>query len=120
MVYWITGRKNSGKTTLAYRLMAQIPNSIVVDGDEVRAYFPTGYTDEDRYGNQTRIAKIAAMFEKQGHTVIIACVSPKREVREELQSKYFDEWIEICMPFGELWEGTEFEEPLYGGRDEAV
>jgi adenylylsulfate kinase-like enzyme len=116
MVYWITGRRNSGKTTLAYRLRAQILNSVVIDGDEVREYFPTGYTDEDRYKNQERIAKIAALLEKQGVTVIVACVSPKREVRKELQFEYFDECIEICMPFGELWEGTEFEEPLHDGK----
>ncbi len=120
MVYWITGRRNSGKTTLAYRLKAQIPESVVVDGDEVRRYFPTGYTDDEREENQERIAKIAALLEKQGFTVIVACVSPNRELREQLQFEYFDECLEICMPFGELWEGTDFEEPSYGRRDETV
>jgi len=111
MVYWITGRKNSGKTTLAYRIAAQT-NGIVIDGDEVRDYFFAGYTDEDRWKNILRIAKIARLIEKQGKTVIVACVSPKKEWRENAQA-FFEECIEICMPFGELWEGTEFEEPDY-------
>jgi len=111
VVYWITGRKNSGKTTLAYRIATQI-NGIVVDGDEVRNVFPTGYSDEERRENILRIAKIAKIFENQGRTVVVACVSPKRGWREEAQAM-FDECLEICLPFGELWEGTEFEEPEY-------
>lgn len=109
MIYWITGRKNSGKTTLAYRLAKQT-NGIVVDGDEVRKYFPTGYTDEERHDNIMRIAKIAKLIEDQGRVAIVACVSPKRKWRKEAQT-IFDECVEICLPFGELWEGTEFEEP---------
>lgn len=114
MVYWVTGRKNSGKTTLAYRIAKQT-DGIVVDGDEVRKYFPIGYTDEERYENIMRIAKIAKLIEAQGKIAIVACVSPKRKWREEAQS-IFDECIEICLPFGELWEGTEFEEPEYKGE----
>jgi len=111
MIYWITGRKNSGKTTLAYRIAKQT-NAIVVDGDEVRKYFPTGYTDEERYDNIMRIAKIAKLIEDQGRVAIVACVSPRIKWRKEAQ-EMFNECIEICMPFGELWEGTVFEEPIY-------
>lgn len=111
MVYWITGRKNSGKTTLAYRIAKQT-GGIVIDGDEVRKYFPTGYTDEERLENIWKIAKIAKLMEDQGKVSVVACVSPKREWRT-LAQEIFDECIEICMPFGELWEGTSFEEPEY-------
>ena len=110
MVYWITGRKNSGKTTLAYRLKEQIPNSVVLDGDEFRKQFPIGYSYEDRKENITHLANIAVILEKQDHVVIIACVSPYRVLRKELQS-LFAGCIEICLPFGELWENTTFEEP---------
>jgi len=111
MVYWITGRKNSGKTTLAYRLKAQIPDSVVLDGDQVRELWENiQYDKEGRKQNLELIAKIALLLEKQGHTVIIACVSPIRSEREYYQM-WFDKCIEICMPFGELWEGTVYEEP---------
>ena len=111
MVYWITGRKNSGKTTLAYRLRAQITDSVVLDGDQVRELWENiQYDKEGRKQNLELIAKIALLLEKQGHTAIIACVSPIRSERKYYQ-KWFKECIEICMPFGELWEGTVYEEP---------
>jgi len=110
MVYWITGRSSSGKTTLAYRLAKQT-NGIVVDGDHVRKYFPVGFSDEERQDNIMRIAKIAKIIEDQGREAIVACVSPKRAWRQEAQG-LFKECVEICLPFGELWEGTEYEEPL--------
>ena len=109
MVYWITGRKGCGKTTLAHKIAAQIPNSVVLDGDHVRSYFPSGYTDEARYENQARITNIARILEDQGVTVIIACVSPRKSVRKELQSK-FTQCIEIQLPGGELWPGTYYED----------
>lgn len=109
VVYWITGRTNSGKTTLAYRLAKQT-NGIVIDGDEVRKLFPTGYSDSERYDHIMRMANIAKIFESQGRIVIIACISPKRKWRKEAQA-LFKQCVEICMPFGELWEGTEYEEP---------
>ena len=115
MVYWITGRKNSGKTTLAYRLKAQLPNSEVVDADEIRKrdYPELGYSDVERRWNIMNLARIARGIEKEGRIAIVACISPKRQWRKEAQS-IFDDYIEICMPFGELWEGTDFEEPDYG------
>ena len=109
MVYWITGRKHSGKTTLAYRLAKQL-NGIVIDGDEVRAVFPSDFTDEGRKQNIMTIAGIAKIFENQNRIAIVACVSPKREWRKEAQGM-FNTCIEICLPFGELWKGTEYEEP---------
>lgn len=109
-VFWITGRKNSGKTTLAYRIKTQIPNSVVLDGDEVRKYWETGFSDDERFAHLEHITKIAQLLEEQGHTVIIACVSPKREWRKHFQSM-FKECLEICLPFGTLWKGTEYEEP---------
>lgn len=117
MVYWITGRKNSGKTTLAYRLKAQVPNSEVVDADEIRKrdYPDLGFSEVERRWNIMNLARIAREIEKEGRTAIVAAVSPKRQWRKEAQS-IFDDYIEICMPFGELWEGTNFEEPDYGKR----
>ena len=110
MVYWITGRSNSGKTTLAYRLKKQIPNSVVLDGDEVRRFWEIGYSDEDRFEHLERITKMAQLLESQGFVPIVACVSPKRTWRMFFQ-RQFDDCLEICLPFGMLWEGTTFEEP---------
>jgi len=109
MIYWITGRKNSGKTTLAYRMAKQV-NGVVLDGDEFRSEFSSDFTDDGRWSHLQRITRVACILEAQGFPVIIACVSPKRVWRKELQAM-FKECIEICMPFGELWDETIFEEP---------
>lgn len=108
MVYWITGRKNSGKTTLAYKIAKQT-NGVVLDGDEFRQHFKTGFSDSERLEHIKRISKIAMILEKQDVTVIIACVSPNKTVRKEIQS-WFDSCIEIQLPYGELWAGTVYEE----------
>ena len=109
MVYWITGRKNSGKTTLAHKLAAQITGAVVIDADHFRTYKDFGYTPEGRIHNQECLVAFAHMLEDMGITPIIACVSPIKEVRARLQAT-FKECIEIQLPFGELWEGTTYEE----------
>jgi len=109
MLYWITGRRHSGKTTLAKKLAAQIAKGVVLDGDEYRSYFPAGYTDGERQRNQEGLTAFAHILEDQGFVPIIACVSPDKLFREALQSE-FDECIEIQLPFGELWPGTTYEE----------
>ena len=111
MVYWITGRSGAGKTTLANRIAKQT-NGIVLDGDNIREYFPSDFSDEGRENNIMLIAKFAALLEAQDFIVVVACVSPKREWRKKAQS-LLKECIEICLPFGELWEGTDYEEPEY-------
>ena len=110
MVYWITGRRHSGKTTLARKLEKQIPNSVVLDGDEFRAYNNNqDYTDAGRRSNQEALAKAAAQWEVLGKVPIIACVSPNKNLRKALQAT-FKSCLEIQLPFGELWEGTTYEE----------
>jgi len=109
MSYWITGRAGSGKTTLAHKLARQIPNGVVIDGDETRKYWKSDFTREGRFQNQRNIVRIAKMLELQGCVPIIACVSPDKLLRGILQEQLKD-CIEIQMPFGKLWEGTTYEE----------
>lgn len=110
MVYWITGRKHSGKTTLANKLAAQIPNSVVLDGDEFRARFGNNdYSYAGRVLNQKQLTDAAAQWEQLGKVAIIACVSPNKVVRKQFQA-IFKECIEIQLPFGELWPGSTYEE----------
>lgn len=108
MVYWVTGRKGSGKTTMAKRLALQT-GGIILDGDDIRQIFPQDYSADGRLNNQYNLAMLARLLEKQGFIVIISCVSPVQGVRIVLQ-RLFKECIEIEMPFGELWEGTDYEE----------
>lgn len=111
MIYWITGRAGSGKTTLAKKMAKVIGDPILIlDGDDVRKYFPTGFSDNERYEHIMRTAKIAALAESQGITVMIALVSPKSNWRIEAR-KLFQESKLIYLEGGSLWEGTTYEEP---------
>ena len=62
-----------------------------------------------RFRNQKRMAQMAQLLQKQGLTPIIACVSPNKKIRRGFQS-IIGNCIEIQLPFGELWEGTQYEE----------
>jgi len=108
MVYWITGRRNSGKTTLACKIAKQT-NGVVIDGDEIRKIYPTGFSDDDRYNHIIRMAKSAKKIEDSGQVAIVACISPKSAWRKEAQNMFVD-CVEIMLPFGDLWAGTEYEE----------
>jgi len=109
MIFWITGKAKSGKTTLAYRMAKQI-KGIVLDGDDVRKYFPEEYDSMSIYRHLERITNFALILENQGFNVIISCISPDRSIRKYFQRK-FESCIEICLPFGTMWEGTKYEYP---------
>jgi len=114
MIYWITGKSSSGKTTYAHRLKNELEEHghkiLLLDGDEVRSHFSEEYSDEDREENIMRIAKFASIAETQGFVVIIALISPKKEWRMKAR-KLFKRSMLIYLPGGTLWEGTEYEEP---------
>jgi adenylylsulfate kinase-like enzyme len=100
MVYWITGNSGSGKTTLAYILKNQIPNSIIVSGDQFRKVWEVEHYDYDT------IAKIAALLELERYVVIIDCRAPIASEVARIK-KMFNEFIEIPMPFGRDAKGRE-------------
>ena len=104
MIYWITGRKNSGKTTFAYYLkevLEGMGKSVVIfDGDEIRTELPIGYTDSERWRRTYLISKFAAVFERQGAVPIIALLSEKREWRVHAR-KGFKESKLIYLPGGD-------------------
>lgn len=70
----IYGESGSGKSHLALELRTE--GTIVLDGDGVRRYVNTdlGYSDEDRYENNRRIASMALFLSRQGFDVIISTV----------------------------------------------
>ena len=114
MIYWITGKAGAGKTVLAYKMAYDFKPSgksvLVLDGDEIRNIFPTGFSDEDRRNHILRIAKIASLAESQDTIVIISLLSPKASWRIEAR-RLFKESKLIYLPGGELWKDTEYEVP---------
>ena len=114
MIYWITGRKNSGKTTLAYHLKEILESYgesvVILDGDEVRDEFPIGYNDSVRWKRTYAIGKLAVIFEKQGVIPIIALLSEKKEWRIRTR-KLFKKSKLIYQPGGDSIKGTNYEVP---------
>lgn len=114
MVFWLTGRKNSGKTTLAFHLkdiLESYGESVVVlDGDEIRKYFPIGYSDAERRKRTFAIGKLAAMFEEQGIIPIIALLSEKKEWRNRARELFKNSRL-IYLPGGNGPKGIIYEVP---------
>lgn len=116
MVYWITGKAGAGKThyanALAKELRVKGENVVLLDGDDVRKYFPIGYDDEARHEHIMRIAKIAQILEQQNVTSICSLISPKKVWRDEARA-LFSRSMLVYIPGGKLWENTEYEVPTF-------
>ena len=116
MIYWITGKSGSGKTTLAYKMAYHEvangnPKVLVLDGANIRQYFPeSDFTEEGRKNHILAVARYAAIAERQGHTVFVELFSPNKEWREEA-AKLFREFRLVYCPGGTLWEDTKYDEP---------
>lgn len=83
MIIWITGNSGAGKTTLAYQLKTD--RSLILDGDQMRNVYQTGFSKRDRYEHNIRIAKLAQIIEVQGFDVIVSLICPYIELRKEVQ-----------------------------------
>ena len=62
MIIWITGQSGSGKTTLAKQMKTD--NTIILDGDEIRNCFPTGFLKKDRWNHNESVAILAHTLEQ--------------------------------------------------------
>ena len=83
MIIWITGNSGAGKTTLAKQLKTN--NSIMLDGDTLRGIYSTGFSKEDRWAHNIRVAKLAKRLEEQGFDVIVSLICPYKQLRDEVQ-----------------------------------
>lgn len=106
MVIWITGAPGSGKTTAAKIIMADYPNSVLLDGDEVRKWLTVdcGFSQEDRLKHATRIWKVADLISQVGGIAVVALIAhPPMKV---------DKLIWVDGPSRRpLWKGTTYIPP---------
>ena len=91
-IVWLTGLSGSGKSTLTTMLVERLAShrSIeLLDGDEVRTFLSAGlgFSRADRDTNVRRIGYVARLLAKHGVLVLVAAISPYREVREELRTQ---------------------------------
>lgn len=106
---WLTGLSGSGKTTIALSLDKELKalgyKSEVLDGDIVRKHLAggLGYTKKDRDENIRRIGFVSDLLTRNNVFVIVAAISPYRDIREEMRRKihnfievYVNCSLEIC------------------------
>lgn len=74
---WITGNSGAGKTTTAKEIIAQMINVVHLDGDDMRTVWSDlTYSEADRYENNMRVARLAALLGSQGFNVVISTICP--------------------------------------------
>jgi adenylyl-sulfate kinase len=92
LTVWFTGLSGAGKSTLANALEAELRAQggkvEILDGDVVRENLSKGlgFSKEDRDINIRRIGFVADLLTRNGVTVIVAAISPYREVRDEVRA----------------------------------
>jgi len=83
-IKWISGQSKSGKTTLAKQII-KAEGGILLDGDDWRKIYPTGFSKKERWDHNIRIAKIAKLLDAQGFNVVVAFICPYKKLREEVR-----------------------------------
>jgi adenylylsulfate kinase len=106
---WFTGLSGAGKTTICEAVQQELSNrSIgfeVLDGDIVRTNLTKGlgFSKEDRDENIRRIGFVANLLTRNGVIVLVAAISPYRDIRDEQRERigdfvevYVDAPLEVC------------------------
>jgi len=84
MILWLTGNSGAGKTTLAKKLKR--PDSVLLDGDEIREmYGDWDLTETGRWRHNLRVARLAKLLEKQGFQVIVSVICPYEKLRQKVE-----------------------------------
>ena len=109
MVIWLSGLSGSGKTAIGRRLVAlwkdEAPNTVLVDGDEVRDLLAiprdtASFTLEGRREVARRICNICAWLDRQDINVVCCTMSffdDLRRANRETLSRYFEVFISVPM-----------------------
>lgn len=108
MVIWLVGMSGAGKTTIGRELYALIksshPNTVFVDGDEVREIFrhegDDAYTVEGRRQNSERISALCRWLDRQGINVVCSMLSIFEDHRQANRAellRYFEVFIDASM-----------------------
>jgi len=85
MITWITGNRGAGKSFLTQKLRRQ--GDVVLDGHNMRLIWPgLGFSKEDRWEQNLRIARLAKLMSDQGHNVLVATVCPYKNLRDEVNA----------------------------------
>ena len=102
LTIWLTGLSGAGKSTIAGHLSIALRERglpvEVLDGDVVRTNLSKGlgFSKEDRDTNIRRIGFVSELLTRNGVVVIVAAISPYREVRDEVRERIGD-FLEVYV-----------------------
>mgnify|MGYP000483434262 CR=1 FL=1 len=90
---WFTGLSGAGKTTICDQVQTELRarglKFEVLDGDIVRTNLTKGlgFSKEDRDENIRRIGFVSNLLTRNGVIVLVAAISPYREMRDEQRER---------------------------------
>ncbi|MBV8302280.1 MAG: adenylyl-sulfate kinase [Candidatus Dormibacteraeota bacterium] len=102
LTIWLTGLSGAGKSTIATHVAGHLVQKghrvEVLDGDVVRQNLSAGlgYSKADRDTNIRRIGFVADLLTRHGVVVLVAAISPYREVRDEVRHK-IERFVEVYV-----------------------
>jgi adenylylsulfate kinase-like enzyme len=105
MVIWLIGISASGKTTLGREIVrlwrATAPNTVLVDGDDVRDLFrtigaPVGHSLADRRRNSERIIALCDWLDRQGINVVCCILSLFHDMQRQNRGR-FSQYLEVFV-----------------------
>ncbi|MBI5544238.1 MAG: adenylyl-sulfate kinase [Deltaproteobacteria bacterium] len=108
MVIWLVGLSGAGKTTIGRevyaRWKAKAPNTVFIDGDEIRGIFrhegEGAYTIAGRRVNSERISALCRWLDRQGINVVCSMLSIFEDHRAENRksfSRYFEVYLDVSL-----------------------
>lgn len=99
---WLTGLPSAGKSTIANLIAIELAkrdhNVEMLDGEDVRKNLSKGlgFSKEDRDTHIERIGYVAKLLSRNGVAVIVAAISPYRDVRERMRTM-IEHFVEVYV-----------------------
>lgn len=99
---WFTGLSGAGKTTICNEVERNLRTRglkvEILDGDIVRENLTKGlgFSKEDRDENVRRIGFVSHLLTRNGAIVLVAAISPYRDIRNEVRGRIGD-FVEVFV-----------------------
>lgn len=96
-IVWFTGISGAGKSTLSKIVGAELKraglNVEILDGDVIRTNLSKelGFSRGDRITNLRRIGFVAKLLARNGVWVLVAAISPYRDIRQEVRREIIEQ-----------------------------
>ena len=124
MIFWFTGQPHAGKTTLAkhlYKFLSEnsIKKTFLVDGDDLRKINNNkDYTEQGRRNNIAQAIAIAKYLDSLNYNVIVALVSPYKDMRDEFKEFIGNDIVEIYVHTNRKRQREQFKVENYQAPEE--